>query len=84
VIGTRDRQCKYVYNRWTSRCTDAVKALCPVSCAQSCTPVDTVGKFELRPGVLKTCKWASNNVSKRCRNYVVHANCPVACGVNPE
>lgn len=80
-VNGRNRHCKWASMN-ASRCNKAnVSELCPVTCGASCVPFDTVGSFTLPNGNEKTCSWAAKNTTKRCRNYVVRANCPVTCQV---
>lgn len=79
LVNDTEKHCRWALKYPNRRCSDFVTDLCPVTCGQPCTPVDTVGRFTLPNNTLKSCAWASRNIQKRCRNYVVYANCPVTC-----
>lgn len=66
-----------------------VSELCPVTCLDasnpSCVPKDVDGKFPLQNGKLRSCNLVNTasrvRKKKLCKNYVMLANCPEACGL---
>ena len=87
LANQNEKPCKWVLQKNTSkRCNkllddgDLVSDACPVACSTGCTPADNPEKFQLPNGNMKSCTWAGDkNTAKRCKKFVVLANCPETC-----
>lgn len=72
----------WVNNRstaWRCKFVGGVKENCPNTCTNCCK--DNVDSFVLLGnGKTKTCAWAAENTSMRCRKPPTRQNCAVTCG----